>query len=300
MIHPQLAVALDWERIKRYPDYTMEPKLDGVRCIVERDESGVQMYTRSGNDLAAKLPHLRDAFESIDPPFVLDGEVGYIANPSAYANGYPPIMDFNSTMRVIGSDTEVAIEKQNQTTDSIHFIAFDMLRWTGQNLVAELQNWRRRNLETFCGLNLEPWMSVNYIQIAQSITWDEATYNQYVEDGGEGVILKNPEARYAPGKRPANNWYKVKKYDTIDGVITGYTEGQGKYTDQIGAILFDYNDRHFKCSGMDDSTRSLISQNREWYLGRVIEIRHFGFVGADQDGLRFPQFIRFRFDKEIG
>jgi len=38
-----------------------------------------------------------------------------------------------------------------------------------------------------------------------------------------------------PGGRPANNWYKCKKSATYDVVIMGFTEGQGKFVNGIGA-----------------------------------------------------------------
>jgi len=301
MIQPQLAVGLEWEKIPQYSDYSMEPKLDGVRCIVERDATGAHMYTRTGRDLAEKLPHLVTAFESIDERFILDGEIGYIANyPEFFNYGEPPIMDFNATMRVIGSNPDVALYKQrtDMTSTSIHFIGFDMLRWGLDDLRDNLQQERRRNLITFCGLHLEQWMAVNYVQTALVTGWNEEAYVSYVNSGGEGVILKNPCGRYVEGKRPANNWYKVKKFETIDVVITGYTPGQGKYEGLIGAIEFEYEGKQFKCSGMDDLTRETITGMQRQYIGSVIEVRHFGFVGADQSGLRFPQFQRFRPDKE--
>src|SRR5690606_36916126 len=96
---------------------------------------------------------------------------------------------------------------------------------------------------------------------------------------------------------------KVKVEHTLDAVIIGFKPGEGKYADTIGAIEFaQYRNgvlepRGF-CSGMDDATRYAIGANPEAYVGRVIEVKHFGLVTeADLEGLRHPNFIGFRDDK---
>jgi ATP-dependent DNA ligase len=297
VINPQLAVGLSIDKVDRYPDYTMEPKLDGVRCIVVKDSSGVWMYSRSGKSLEDKLPHLVQAFQEYpSSDFILDGELGYLEPNSTPV----PIMDFNATMRVIGSSPDVAISKQiseeRHHRRQIHFIGFDILRLNNRDYIANTEHGLRRVILEEFMYNFHPEYPVDYTRMPVNVTWNNEAYNAYVLAGGEGVILKNPVARYAPGKRPANNWYKVKKFESIDVQITGYTAGMGKYEGMIGAITFEYKGREFKCSGMDDNTRVVVSNNKEWYLGRWMEVRHFGFVGTE--GLRFPQFLRFREDKD--
>jgi ATP-dependent DNA ligase len=128
------------------------------------------------------------------------------------------------------------------------------------------------------------------------------TYAAYTLAGGEGMMVKNTTARYV-GKR-STAWLKVKVEETLDAVITGYKPGQGKYFGTIGAIVFSQFDadgnlvERGACSGMDDATRYEIGNNRDEFLGKVIEVKHFGYVSeAEVDGLRHPNFVRFRTDK---
>lgn len=313
-IAPMLAGKCDWDRIGKYQGYWMEPKLDGVRGIVAKDDDdGVKIWTRGNNDIADKLPHLVKMFEAIPGSFVLDGELGYdIAFEWAEL---APVIDFNLTMRVIGSGPDNAIIKQgnifHESGRHLRFFAFDMLGNGYDDFIAGVvPNIDRRN-------ELADWRNVNIDSLPHSLfdltdmwpAWDEDLYTRYVAMGGEGMMLKNPHAEYWPGKRYANTWYKVKAFDSIDVVVAGYTEGMGKFEGQIGAIQFGAYEgrgpnRRFvwlgRCSGMDDATRAEISNNKDLFLNQVFELRHFGKVGIDGAGLRFPQFLRWRPDKPAG
>ena len=120
-------------------------------------------------------------------------------------------------------------------------------------------------------------------------------YETIVEDGGEGVILKDMTAPYGEG------WVKVKRFSTLDVIVTGFTDGAGKYIDQIGAACVSvYNEAGIlveigRVSGMTDEVRSGMSTNREKWLGKVIEIAAHAF---GKERLRHPRFKRARWDAD--
>jgi len=107
----------------------------------------------------------------------------------------------------------------------------------------------------------------------------------------EGLVLKRPEAGYGIA------WYKAKEIRTVDCVVTGFTEGRGKYFGLIGAIRCSvYRGERLveicRAGGMDDDTRLEISDAD---IGRVVEIR---YQQVDARGrLRHPRFSRWRDDK---
>jgi ATP-dependent DNA ligase len=256
----------------------------------------VKMYTRTLHRLDEKFPELVEEFVSSPIDFVLDGELGYLDRSSVFMW---PVLDFNATMRVVGSGVEEALRKQDENLGedgsgrAMKFWAFDLLWCSVEGTLVDQSQahrtaalWRHRN-------KIE---SYNVELIVQHEQFEDSNYQAYVERGGEGVILKNPRARYVPGKRPANVWYKLKKYDTIDVRIIGYKRGQGKYEDQIGSIEWQDTESTMTgfCSGMADEVRADITENASKYLGRAFEMRHFG---AMVDGVRFPQFLRWRDDK---
>jgi ATP-dependent DNA ligase len=325
---PQLAKALEIEKLHKYTtlpaSYCMEPKLDGVRCVVIKEGSVVKMLSRSGKtDFAPKVPHLVRQLIEKHPwdRFIVDGELGYPTlsrdNWHSWTKWHEyPLLDFNATMRVLGSDDDVAIQKQlgdgfSAYDPPIGFIAFDILMdETGRNIFKDPDYRRRTQLLAWDAAFLDGYRTIGPVRRFDS--FDEAYYDRYVELGGEGVMLKNLDADYEPGERHANRWYKLKKFDTIDVVIMDYIEGLGKYAGQIGAVIggqFKVGEHPHggvvgklvpvvQFSGMTDQLRQDMTTNWGTYRGQVVEVKHFGKVGADLNGYRHPQFLRFRTDKQ--
>ena len=124
-------------------------------------------------------------------------------------------------------------------------------------------------------------------------------YDRIVKEGGEGVMIKNRHAPYEPGKR-SKGLLKVKRVDTWDVVITGFTEGQGKYSGLIGAVKYGFNvgGKVVECgqaSGMTDEMRVCFSRNRKKFTGKVMELEAQEI--SKKLALRHPRFVRMRDDK---
>lgn len=104
----------------------------------------------------------------------------------------------------------------------------------------------------------------------------------------EGIVFKDGNLL---------NWAKWKPVRTSDLILTGYVDGKGKYLGLVGALELSLFDGTLvcRCSGMDDATRILVSDEGQSYLGRVVEVA-YQYVGS-QGGLRHPRFVRFRDDK---
>lgn len=300
---PMLACPVDMDKIDRYAHYTMEVKLDGVRCVAIKDGSTVTLWSRQGKELTYKLRHLREQLLCIRGDFVLDGEIGYVRTEreNIFDENIIYDMDFNATMRVIGSDPDEAERKhQNNIVagmGKIQYVVFDIMHKGNYPAYRLRQEDRRKGLRDLLE-TLAP-AAVEDVKLSASFNgWTEGFYQKVVKEGGEGVIIKNPDAAYQFGKRRANTWYKVKKYESVDGVIIGFKLGTGKYEHQIGALHVELPDgAHVYVSGMADAERAHMTQNfSTGYLGKHVEIRHFGKIGQAKDGYRHPQFLRMRPD----
>lgn len=326
---PMLAQPIEITDVERKcSGYWIEPKLDGWRCfVVLSGKNGLELLTRTGHHMEGKIPsYLRETLEDLPDGCILDGELGFVTPETSDA--FWPIFDYNLTARVLGSLPSTAQEKLSNLTTSqndpvMEFIPFDLLRWPFESLhgggadltvlsLDDRTNWlckliSRGDIQARCIIDSEHVVGSGW----QSY---EEAYELYVDEGGEGVMLKNPKAPYQSGKRPSKTWYKLKKYETQDVVIIGYEEGQGKYEGQVGAVNFgvvslplsDVSKGMYtykpigKCSGMTDEVRlDMTAYFSTKYLHRVMEIKHFGKVGRHgAGGLRHPQFVRLRFDKE--
>lgn len=275
-----------------------EPKFDGHRTLVHKVDGELSVYSRTMKDQLGKLPHLEAAFRSIPFDFTLDGEVLAVETFADVRGKTIPIPSFSGTQSVMGSGASRAAASRVK----LHYVAFDLLACQGKDLTTVPDALRRGALEMVTDLLR---LHTDHILIAPRWTrvedWEELM-SEVVAAGGEGLMVKNPLSAYYPGKRPTNAWFKAKEVDTADVVIMGFKPGEGKYSNQIGAIEFgQYRGgiltARSRCSGMNDSQRRDFTDNGNAYVGKVMEVKYFGRVGPERS-LRHPQFVCIRTDKE--
>ena len=173
------------EKLMADPMYTAEIKYDGSRYLCDHGN----FISRLGKDKTANVPHLGSLkrFNGI-----LDGEVYY------------PWGDSNETTRIMGSHPERAVELQ-QENGWIRYVVFDILEVDGRD-VTGLPQWRRREiLEEAYPSIWSPYVDIS-IRSDDKQKLLEYTHRENLE----GIMLKNREALYYPGKRPEGCWYKVR------------------------------------------------------------------------------------------
>jgi DNA ligase-1 len=112
------------------------------------------------------------------------------------------------------------------------------------------------------------------------------------ELGGEGLIVREPDALYTGGR--STEILKVKDFQDAEAVVVGHLPGQGRNLGRLGALLVELPDgTRFKIgSGFRDEERANPPP-----IGEVITFKYFGY---HQSGLpRFPSFVRIRRDKDL-
>jgi ATP-dependent DNA ligase len=126
-------------------------------------------------------------------------------------------------------------------------------------------------------------------------------YDHILSKNGEGIMLKNKFATYQPGRRTVKCWFKRKKRDLYDVVIMGFTKGEGKYSNVIGAIevgMYVGGNLRKICnvSGMSDKERELMANHPENYIGRTCSVYA---MEQDENSLALiePSFSHLRIDK---
>ncbi len=150
----------------------------------------------------------------------------------------------------------------------------------------------------------------------------EQQFIDFLKEGKEGLIIKDINGIYEQKRSKA--FIKMKAHKTFDVVIMGYDEPTKEYTGKeldkweyfdgntpvtkyyyqgwIGAIVFGvWKDGKLievgRTSGMDETTREMLSLNREHYLGAVIEVEAQGIIDKDKGSLQHPRYIMMRPDK---
>ena len=89
---------------------------------------------------------------------------------------------------------------------------------------------------------LNPNISIEEVPVVKDFESAWETFQEFINRGEEGVILKNRRAPYEQGKRTKNQW-KLKAFITIDAYITGFvpsTVGKGNEK-LIGGFQFSTN-----------------------------------------------------------
>ena len=142
-----------------------------------------------------------------------------------------------------------------------------------------------------------------------SVKLMEEKYKEILEGGGEGIMIKHPLCPYE--KKRSSFLFKIKPTFEREAIITGYSEGKGKYKGMLGGfecqpllnfdtyMVIDSDKGHaFTLSGMDDDVRKNYKKTHP--LNTIISFECSGYTGKGIP--RFPRYVRKRTDiiiKEI-
>jgi ATP-dependent DNA ligase len=213
-LKPQLA--LTRKELPEGEGWAYEQKLDGFRAIVYVDGEESYIQSRSGKPLSRYFPELR--FKR--GRYVLDGELVIRDSDGE------PVFD-SLQMRLHPAESRIELlSKEIPAT----FVAFDMLADGDEKLLKLPLRERRERLEKLAkrkGNSLE--LSALTADTGQADEWLRKT---------EGVIAKQLEAPYLPGKR--KGMAKVKRERTIDCVVMGLRPGKEKGT--VGSLILGLYD----------------------------------------------------------
>ena len=189
------AAAVDW-------------KLDGVRIQAHRDGDDVAVYSRSLDDLTARLPAVVEAVRALPlRSAVLDGEALALTEDGAR----PQPFQVTSSLVAAGSGG-----------GAVRPFFFDLLHLDGADLLDRPGAERADALAGIVAPELRPPRAEAADAEAAQPLFDAA-----LAAGHEGVLVKSLDAPYAAGRRGAG-WLKVKPRHTLDLVVLAAEWGHGR------------------------------------------------------------------------
>jgi bifunctional non-homologous end joining protein LigD len=206
-------------------EWAVEVKWDGVRAIAYCRPGRVRLQTRNLNDVTAQYPEVKRLARALGSrDAVLDGEL-----VAFDADGKPSFERLQQRIH----NTDANVVRRRMKSHPVVYVVFDLLYLDGEDLTGEPYSRRRELLE---GLELEgeSWQTPRY-----SVGHAEELLAASKAHGLEGVVLKRPDSTYAPGKR-TGEWLKVKNTSRQELVIGGWTPGEGRRKDHLGALLVGY------------------------------------------------------------
>jgi bifunctional non-homologous end joining protein LigD len=201
--------------------WSFEFKWDGVRAVTAVAGERIRAQSRRGNEVTAAYPELTDLIALLDGrPVLLDGEVVAFDE-----SGRPDFGTLQHRMHVRSPDPQLL------EGIPVSYIVFDLLYLDGVSLLGEPYDRRRALLEELgiAGPRVQVPPVAAGVSGAQLLEVARA-------HGLEGVVGKRRASRYEPGRRsPA--WIKTALLHTQEVVIGGWTAGEGRRAQNIGALL---------------------------------------------------------------
>ena len=284
-----------------------EAKLDGARVQIHRAADVVSIYTRSLDDVTARLPEVVEATLALPvSTLIADGEA-IALRPDNRPHR------FQVTASRFGRSVDVMAAQARQPL-SVFF--FDILHCDGLDLLDAPTTDRLAALDALVPAQhrVDRLSTSDPMQAAAFL---DAT----LAAGHEGVMAKAPAATYQAGRRGAG-WLKVKPVHTLDLVVLAAEWGSGRRRGKLSNIHLGARDpatgefimvgKTFK--GMTDAT--LVWQTARFTElavggtdGHVVVLRPEQVVEVALDGvqkssrypgglaLRFARVVRYRDDK---
>src|SRR5882762_10729969 len=180
-------------------EWIWEIKLDGYRALAVKSGDGVTLFSRRRKSLNRQFPYIVDALASLPEGTVVDGELVAIDD-----SGRP---DFN------------LLQNFRAEASRIHYYVFDLLCWGDRDLTRLPLVERRALLKSLVVVRDKRMRTADYVEAAP-----RDLLSAVREQGLEGIIGKQKDSHYQPGKR-SGAWIKHRVNRGQEFVIGGYFPG---------------------------------------------------------------------------
>ena len=256
MIKPMLAHKFDDGRVDWSKPVYIQPKLDGVRCLLTKDGG----FSRTGKKFM-NLAHIELAlipFFKKHPDIVLDGEL------------------YNHKLKRDFEKIISLVRKQKPTTDDrrdaqhlVQFHVYDYIDDKYDNYKTRMQQLVNSDIYD---------VQVKYVpaRLVDSYNYARDLHATYLSEGYEGSIIRL-DGLYKHGR--SYDLMKFKDFSDTEATIIGYELGKGKRTGTLGKfIMLDDEGVEFGCppgKGYNYKDLAEMLKNVTDYIGRRATFTYF-------------------------
>ncbi len=331
------------DALSYFQNALVEDKYDGIRAQAHCSGDTVRFFSRTRDEITESFPELPDALAGLPQDAILDGEIVAWSYLVGEQNESGRALPFSALQRRLGRKK---VSEKLMRDVPVTYLVFDVIYAGDELLIDRPLRERVKILDEMLGarkvlnheghevsrrktqglLALEANLPVIVTQIIGAPVLQTSSpeeLNQLFDAaqarGNEGLMIKDPQSPYTPGRR-GKSWLKLKReLATLDVVVTAAEYGHGK---RIG-VLSDYTfavrdgDRLLNIgkaySGLTDAE---IAGMTKWFLDHTIEDQGFrriveakivlevafnNIMRSDRHNsgyaLRFPRIVRLRPDK---
>jgi len=230
---PMLAYPVSDKPIDYSKKVSMQPKLDGVRCLIQRESYGnyawvVRAYSRTGKqwlNIQHILEELHPFFEK-HPNVILDGEL------------------YNHSLK---DDFEkiISLVRKQKPTDEDRLEAEKLTQFHCYDIVNPTMKFEDRNSFILNNVPQTLFVCLVKTQAVATESLAKVIHQQNLDNGYEGSILRLND--FYQSKR-SHSLRKFKDFSDTEATIIGYLDGKGKRTGTLGKfIMQDDEGNEFGC-----------------------------------------------------
>ena len=240
MTKPMLAHKFDDNRVDWSQPVYIQPKLDGVRCVIKRvsDFPGqeylasfsVKAYSRTGKEFK-NIKHILESLKPFffkNPDVILDGEL----------YNHKLKRDFEKIISLVRKQKPTNEDRINAQ----HLIQFHCYDYISAP-VYDSYKTRMQNLVTSNIYDAQ----IKYVpaKLVDSYSYARKLHKEYLDAGYEGSIIRL-DGLYKHGR--SYDLMKFKDFSDTEATIIGYETGKGKRTGTLGKfIMQDDEGNEFGC-----------------------------------------------------
>ena len=227
-------------------------KIDGLRCLIYMGDDG-ELYTASRGAMnydaamseILSHPDLINVFKD-NPGLIMDGE--------CYRHFWS-LQQINSIARTQVTAVDYTI---------LQFYWYDIV---DTNSTFDERLAFMKDIQDQLNLTFEPErefergeLRVQFVPQVPVTGYDNMLklHNQYVEEGWEGLVIRDPDKVYRPNGR-TNDMIKIKVYQSDEFLITGYELGLRGNEDMV-FLLITKDNKQFKAKPQGDKNQ------KNWYI----------------------------------
>jgi len=327
------------EALSYFDNALVEDKYDGIRAQAHCSGGEVRLFSRTRDEITESFPELPEALAGLPSDAILDGEIVAWSYLSAEQGKSGRALPFSALQQRLGRKK---VSPKLMRDVPVAYLVFDILYCGGDLLIDRPLRERARALEGLLAakrnpvllksaalqgvLALESTEAVSTAQVLRAPVFRAGSpeeLDQLFEAaqarGNEGLMIKDPESPYTPGRR-GKSWLKLKReLATLDVVVTAVEYGHGKRIGVLSDYTFAVRDREKLVnigkaySGLTDTE---IAEMTKWFLDHtledqgmrlvvepkiVLEVAFNNMMRSDRHNsgyaLRFPRIVRLRPDK---
>jgi DNA ligase-1 len=329
------------EALSYFRNASVEDKYDGIRAQAHVSGGEVRIFSRTRDEITESFPELPVALGGLPKDAILDGEI--VAWNRGDARVQARALPFSTLQQRLGRKK---VSAKLMRDVPVAYLVFDVLYADGELLLDRPLRERARIVNDLLAaprsVIVHPLPAQSNLGFADSRDNDpeekslapvlrapvsapnsaeglDALFAAARERGNEGLMIKDLDSLYTPGRR-GKSWLKMKReLATLDVVVTAVEYGHGK---RIG-VLSDYTFAVWEgerlvnigkaYSGLTDAE---IAEMTQWFLAHkiseeglrlevepkiVLEVAFNNMMRSTRHesgyALRFPRIVRLRPDK---